>query len=104
MKYKETRIENFYWEKCNIGMPLIVHNTGYMQEYKNLMTSENLLLQSTQSSIMADWDSKNLGTIFACNALWLNTRDFKIVHDGRLGQLDECHVTQNPRDIWPSCF
>ena len=29
----------------------------------------------------------------------LNTRDFKIVHDGRLGRLDECHVTQNPRDI-----
>lgn len=26
-------------------------------------------------------------------------RDFKIVHDGRLGRLDECHVTQNPRDI-----
>ena len=28
-----------------------------------------------------------------------NNRDFKIVHDGRLGRLDECHVTQNPRDI-----
>ena len=26
-------------------------------------------------------------------------RDFKIVHDGRLGRLDECHVMQNPRDI-----
>ena len=26
-------------------------------------------------------------------------RDFKIVHDGRLVWLDECHVTQNPRDI-----
>ena len=25
-------------------------------------------------------------------------RDFKIVHDGRLGRLDECHVTPNPRD------
>ena len=28
-----------------------------------------------------------------------NNRDFKIVHDGRLERLDECHVTQNPRDI-----
>ena len=28
-----------------------------------------------------------------------NNRDFKIVHDGRLGRLDECHVRQNPRDI-----
>ena len=26
-------------------------------------------------------------------------RDFKILHDGRLGRLDECDVTQNPRDI-----
>ena len=26
-------------------------------------------------------------------------KDFKIVHDGRLGRLDECHVTQNPCDI-----
>ena len=25
--------------------------------------------------------------------------DLKIVHDGRLGRLDEYHVTQNPRDI-----
>ena len=29
----------------------------------------------------------------------LGSRDFKIVHDGRLGRLDECHVVQNPRDI-----
>ena len=27
-----------------------------------------------------------------------NNRDFKIVHDGRLGRLDKCHVTPNPRD------
>ena len=36
--------------------------------------------------------------------LKLESRDFKIVHNGRLGRLDELHVTQNPRDIWPSCF
>ena len=26
-------------------------------------------------------------------------RDLKIVHDGRLGRLDECPITQNRRDV-----
>ena len=31
-------------------------------------------------------------------------RDFKIVHYGRLGRLDRCHVTQNTRNILLSSF
>ena len=34
-----------------------------------------------------------------CGFIRCDNRDFNIVHDGRLGRLDECHVTQNPRDI-----
>ena len=29
-----------------------------------------------------------------------HNRDFKIIHDGRLGRLDECHVTPNPRYVF----